>query len=211
MVHYARESSANPDGSFKAFLLLNPQLVNGGLFLHYYSKKLMLQTADARTQVLLPDVRPLPSLLSAVDASPGRAVEDLVQPAAPLTDDDWLERFRCRTLPSWGHEARLRLIWILLRQHERREAVRRIFDELKALEGEGHHATLTYFWVAIVTQCSAKAADAATYADFWTRPTSVGLRNPDLTAKHYSERLLASDRARMEFVPPDVKPLPSVV
>ncbi len=40
-----------PSGDFKTFLLLNPQLANGGMFLHFYSKKLMLQTAEARTQV----------------------------------------------------------------------------------------------------------------------------------------------------------------
>ena len=33
---------------WKRFLLLNPQLSNGGLFLHYYSKQRMLMDPDAR-------------------------------------------------------------------------------------------------------------------------------------------------------------------
>lgn len=33
---------------WKVFLLLNPQLCNGGLFLHYYSKQRMLLDPDAR-------------------------------------------------------------------------------------------------------------------------------------------------------------------
>lgn len=33
---------------WKVFLLLNPQLCNGGLFLHYYSKQRMLLDPDVR-------------------------------------------------------------------------------------------------------------------------------------------------------------------
>ena len=33
-------------GDFKTFLLMNPQLVNGGMFLHYYSKGLILHSAE---------------------------------------------------------------------------------------------------------------------------------------------------------------------
>ena len=64
MVHYAIVATKNPNNDFKTFLLLNPQLVNGGLFLHYYSKQRMLMDADARVSVLLPDLRPLPSIVS---------------------------------------------------------------------------------------------------------------------------------------------------
>jgi ADP-ribosylation factor protein 1 len=55
MVHYAIEAMANPTVDFKTFLLLNPQLCNGGMFLHYYSKKLMLLDPSARTQVIAID------------------------------------------------------------------------------------------------------------------------------------------------------------
>lgn len=64
MVHYAIVATPNPTNQFKAFLLLNPQFVNGGLFMHYYSKQRMLMDADARVSVLLPDIRPLPSIVS---------------------------------------------------------------------------------------------------------------------------------------------------
>lgn len=33
---------------WKVFLLMNPQLANGGLFLHYYSKQRMLLDPDSR-------------------------------------------------------------------------------------------------------------------------------------------------------------------
>ncbi|KAJ1570052.1 hypothetical protein HK096_004210 [Nowakowskiella sp. JEL0078] len=64
MVHYAIESTKNPTGDFKGFLFTNPQLSDSGLFLTYYSKKLMLQTNETRTQVVLPDIKQLPSIIS---------------------------------------------------------------------------------------------------------------------------------------------------
>jgi len=42
----AADSSVSP---WKRFLLMNPQLANGGLFLHYYSKQRMLMDPDARS------------------------------------------------------------------------------------------------------------------------------------------------------------------
>jgi ADP-ribosylation factor 1/2 len=230
MVHYAREATANPVGDFKTFLLLNPQLCNGGMFLHYYTKKLMLMTPDARTQVVLPDLRPLPSLLSPVGEqvkAGASTAEDHVAPAAPLTDDEFLSRWEARALPSWGHETRLRLIWLRLARLERRAALERLFDELRDFEGAGHHVTRTYFWVAIVTACAAKAAGAAapsSFAELYRLPMSAPMRNPDLVYKHYSAKLLDFDNARaassddqtkvaprLAFVPPDLKPLPSMV
>jgi hypothetical protein len=60
-------TSAQPGAAllsaFKLFLLKNPVLSNGGLFLHYYTKQRMLMDAESRSAVLLPDKRPLPSLL----------------------------------------------------------------------------------------------------------------------------------------------------
>jgi signal recognition particle receptor subunit beta len=231
MVHYAREATANPKGDFKTFLLVNPQLCNGGMFLHYYSKKLMLMTPDSRASVVLPDVRPLPSLMSDVDGKKTDAasstIEDHVAPAKPLTDDEFLERWESRSLPSWGHEARLRLIWLRLTRLERRAAVKLLCDELQAFEGGGHHVTLTYFWLTIVTiaQAKAPAADAPrTFADFYRLPSSTAMRNERLVDKHYSRKLIEYDQQpslssadkpmpnpRLEFVPPDLKPFPSHV
>lgn len=44
MVDYAIAATKNPSGDFKGFLLMNPQLSNGGLYLEYYSKSLMMET-----------------------------------------------------------------------------------------------------------------------------------------------------------------------
>eukprot|EP00195_Chlamydomonas_chlamydogama_P003266 CAMPEP_0202922060 /NCGR_PEP_ID=MMETSP1392-20130828/77724_1 /ASSEMBLY_ACC=CAM_ASM_000868 /TAXON_ID=225041 /ORGANISM="Chlamydomonas chlamydogama, Strain SAG 11-48b" /LENGTH=632 /DNA_ID=CAMNT_0049615667 /DNA_START=305 /DNA_END=2204 /DNA_ORIENTATION=+ len=139
MVHYAMASTKNHAGDFKTFLLLNPQLTNGGLHLHYYTKRLIMDTPEARSSVVLPDKVPLPSLLPRQaqhhQADPQQArtltadLKALEQSAGPkrpvssLTDVEFVVLFERRGLPSWGHEHMLRLIYAYLGQLGRRRAV----------------------------------------------------------------------------------------
>jgi len=219
MVDYAMNATKNPTGDFKTFLLLNPQLANGTWFLHYYSKKLMLQTADSRMTVALPDRKPLPSLLSNVDAAKGTPAPVLqVSRRAPLSDDEFLTRFVEKDLPSWGHEHKLRAIWICLAREGRSKGLKRAFTGLENMEGGGHHVTETYFWIQMCSFCAATAAAAAaaattppfaTFAMFIQAPTSQKLRNPSLISKYYTTKQL--DAGKESFVLPDKKQLPSIV
>ena len=68
----------------------------------------MLQTASSRTEVVLPDIRPLPSLISGADGR-GRAAENnLPPPPPPMSDEEFFVAWESQQLPSWGHEAQLR-------------------------------------------------------------------------------------------------------
>ena len=231
MVDFARQSSLASSGvplsgaesdspsPFKLFLLMNPQLSNGGLFLHYYSKKLILQTASSRTQVVLPDMNPLPSMLTpvgpllrAVEES-GKRVEDYIAPAAPLTDDSWLQQFESKTLLSWGHNERIRLLYLRLSRLNREDALDQLFRELKEFEKQGHHVSIVYFWISYVTLCITKVNgdDAMTFDEFASKPSSQCLKNPDLIDKYYTLSLIDSERARNEFAIPDKKQIPSYI
>eukprot|EP00277_Geminigera_cryophila_P027408 CAMPEP_0179483732 /NCGR_PEP_ID=MMETSP0799-20121207/60830_1 /TAXON_ID=46947 /ORGANISM="Geminigera cryophila, Strain CCMP2564" /LENGTH=519 /DNA_ID=CAMNT_0021297373 /DNA_START=397 /DNA_END=1956 /DNA_ORIENTATION=- len=162
MVHFARESATIPAAKidFKSFLLLNPQLSNGGLFLTYYSKKLILQTEESRVRVVLPDLKPLPSLLCDVsNMATGLAALDVnqVPTSAAVTDAQFVENWEKRAFTSWGHEHRLRLMFVVLSTLPRREATAKLFEGLKDQEKDGHNETETYFWISIVTLCIAKS------------------------------------------------------
>ena len=213
MVHYAMETSSQAVGDgFRTFLLLNPQLANGGLFLHYYSKKLMLQTASSRTEVALPDLRPLPSLITDVSkpSSHSNISETVIPRAAPLSDDEFLLRWEEGILTAWGHETRLRAIWLCLQRDGRKEGVKRAFAGLEATEKSGYHVTVAYFWIQMTDYSIRKdASNAPTFGLFIQRPTSQALRNPDLIFKCYSQAAL--DRGKSEFALPNIKPLPSLV
>jgi len=211
MVHYALTATKNPTGDFKVFLLMNPQLSNGGLFLHYYSKNVMLKSPDSRTQVVLPDVRPLPSIVSSTTPSGTvKSIEDRFVPRKPMDDIEFLERFYARTLPSWGHETKIRTIWLLLKQHGREKGgTDVVLEALKSFECSGHNETISYFWLQIVTLCNAHVGAFDTYAEFAKRPACQQLNNPDLIDKHYSSKSL--EAGKESFCVPDKKPLPSFV
>lgn len=51
------------DINFEAFLSLNPHLMNGGLFLEYYRKETLLNNPIARQEMVLPDIKPLPTMV----------------------------------------------------------------------------------------------------------------------------------------------------
>lgn len=53
--------------NFEAFLSLNPQLMNGGLFLEYYKKETLLNNPIARQEMVLPDIKPLPTIVKSID------------------------------------------------------------------------------------------------------------------------------------------------
>ncbi|KAF2444626.1 P-loop containing nucleoside triphosphate hydrolase protein [Karstenula rhodostoma CBS 690.94] len=68
-----------------------------------------------------------------------------------------LERFYALDLDSWDHYTHLRLAYILLLTHGRREGKDKIFTTFKTyidnsgkINGKSFHTTLTYFWVQMV-------------------------------------------------------------
>lgn len=264
MVHYAMCATANIDGKFKTFILMNPQLANGGLFLHYYSKKLMLLNAEARSSVLLPDIVPLPSIIASWTSGRPSSTTPIhlrLQPRKPLTDDEFLDAVRSDTvkrlakgeegdrsegeveeplqLMSWGHDIKIRLIYLLLVE-QMRQGVRRnvdaVFDILKAIEKDNFHLTITYFWIqiisnfiavirkrsnqtsAIITSTSTSSSTtSATYTNdmdfetFYRQPECQKLRNSLLYEKYYSRSVIDDKSAAVSFRLSDLKYIPSVI
>ena len=55
---------------------------------------------------------------------------------------------------GWGHDVKIRLIFLMLRddlREGRRRNVDRILTALKSIEKEHFHMTITYFWIQMVT------------------------------------------------------------
>lgn len=218
MIHYAIEAckfgkknlaDAKPSTDFKQFLLLNPQLANGGLFLHYYSKELMLKTAESRLQVMLPDKRPLPSILGSAETKV--LLDEKPQLSGPMQDSTFLQLVLNSKAPSMGHEARIRTIWICLHQSaDLRSGRMNAFAALQVLDGDAYHETQAYFWIQMVTHAQAKTKNVEkTFHDFIGNPAAQFLRNPDRIDKYYSASILMKGARAM--VLPDKKTLPQFV
>ncbi|KAF7303692.1 ADP-ribosylation factor [Mycena indigotica] len=64
LVHFGMQSTPPSDkpGAFLRFLLVNPYVVDGGLWRDYYSKDIMM-SPQAKEGMVLPDLKPLPSLV----------------------------------------------------------------------------------------------------------------------------------------------------
>jgi hypothetical protein len=83
-------------------------------------------------------------------------------------DDVFLQQLEDATLDKWDHRTHLRIAWLLLGRHGRREGMKRIFDGIKsfiersprtqrkdaAMRGITFHETMTYFCVHTVSHLS---------------------------------------------------------
>jgi len=102
-------------------------------------------------------------------------------------DDDFLDAFARYDLESWDHYTHLRVAWLFLRKHGRREGIRHIFDGIKLFianstrtqrsRGTTFHETMTYFWVHMVHFARESATIPAAKIDF----KSFLLLNPQLS------------------------------
>src|SRR5262249_28267371 len=151
--------------------------------------------------------------------------------AGPMSDDEFLRAFEeCQIArKDWTHEAHVRMAWLYLTRIESdAEVFDRVRDGIKRLNAEfvlqqqarcvilpdkepdprgldGYHETITVAFVTVIASRIIPGEDFAAFRD----------RNPDLfdrkfpaLLKHYSPERLFSSPAKMEFLEPDLEPLP---
>ncbi|MEO1035572.1 MAG: GNAT family N-acetyltransferase [Pseudomonadota bacterium] len=134
---------------------------------------------------------------------------------APLTDDEFVERFlACRWPPAaWTHRAHVRLAWTLLEQRAFPDAMQTVRSGIlryntNVLEkASAYHETVTQGFVWLV---AAARRDSESFVEFVGRAADLLATDPLLLNRFYSNELLNSERARRDFVPPDRESLPIV-
>ena len=148
-----------------------------------------------------------------------------------MTDDEFLCAFERCTIArkDWTHEAHVRMAWIYVTRSPSDEdvfdRVRRGIKKLNTVfvrrqqvlcralptkpkdpRGlDGYHETITVAFVAVIESRVEPGEDFSAFRD----------RNPDLfdrklsaLLKHYSPQRLFSAPAKVEFLEPDLEPLP---
>lgn len=184
--------------------------------------------------MLLPDIRPLPSLINKTSESAGEVASHVDndshgvfpktpihvrhQPRLPLTDQEFLVSVQSNSLLGWGHDTKIRLIYLLLvadLSAGHRRNVDAILETLKGIEKEHFHLTINYFWIQMVTyfisQTKLLAGDGKEIVDFDTfyrQPICQKLRNSVLYDKYYSRRVIDDQNSSVVMNLPDLKPLP---
>jgi hypothetical protein len=126
-----------------------------------------------------------------------------------LNDDDFVSGFEAGTLEQFHHSDHVRLTILYLERYDRDQALRRLSAGLiRFATSKGHpekfHVTLTRAWLDLIE--SARAAHPGARAADLVRACPQ-LLDKDALTPFYSREVLASERARIGWVPPDRTPL----
>jgi hypothetical protein len=112
---------------------------------------------------------------------------------------------------GFSHREHLELVWNYLDRYDAdaaRDAVAAAIRHVATLHGapERYHETITQAWVRLVA-LHRNGSAATTFDEFIA--DNAGLLDRALLARHYTEKLIASDQARRQRTEPDLRPLPA--
>ena len=223
IVHYARQSEKVSSTNFSEFLVRNPQLLNEQSLPLTYYRSTTLNNDKAKSSVVLPDLKPLPNIIvnekleTTASSSSNPHMNDREDSINMLHDDQFLEQFESCSLTSWSHKTHLRMAWLYLTRYGRRDGVNRIFNGIKNFIDQSpiarkttFHFTMTYFWIQMIDLAIASTDANLDFEKFIQ--SNSHLMNGGLFLDYYQkETMLNNPRARVEFVLPDKKPLPTLV
>lgn len=138
--------------------------------------------------------------------------------AGAMNDDEkFLAEFEACRWPhaQWHHQQHIKVAYLYLRRYPFDAAMSRIREKIKAhnaahnvpdLPTSGYHETMTQAWMRLVYLTLCEYGPGETADSFYEQ-------NPQLSQKKvlrlfYSRELFMSPRAKIEFVEPDLAPLP---
>ncbi len=124
------------------------------------------------------------------------------------------DRFEaCEVPPSqFSHRAHLRLAYVYLCENDPETSIMLMKEALlrflrhNSIDPKHYHQTLTSAWILAVHHFMNKA----TYSDSAESLVSQfpQMQDSEIMKTHYSSEKLFSNRARLEFVQPDLDPIP---
>jgi hypothetical protein len=132
--------------------------------------------------------------------------------------DRLVQQFIARTLPKteWTHHAHLRVgLWHAL-HHPDDVALNLLRERIRAYNeatgvantsSTGYHETITHFYVGVIRHF-VNSVDPGRPVDELAQELIVRCGERDLPLRHYSRERLFSVQARLEWVEPDLRPLP---
>jgi hypothetical protein len=127
-----------------------------------------------------------------------------------MNDSEFAHAFETCELSnqSFHHRDHLRLAWIYLQRYGEAEARTKIAESIRNFAAhfgktDKYHETMTIAWLRLLAhEGKGRLSLEETLA------ASPMLLEKQTLAAYYSDNLLKSERAKNEFVSPDLKPLP---
>ena len=115
-------------------------------------------------------------------------------------------------ISEFNHRAHLRLAFVYLVEHGAEAATEKMRDSLiryirhNEVPLSKYHETLTRAWILAVRYFLNRTDGSSSADELIDRHPEM--LDPDIMMIHYSAKLLFSDKARNEFVHPDLEPIP---
>lgn len=136
-----------------------------------------------------------------------------------MTDDELLAGFAAKTIPldQWNHRKHLRLAYLHLRKFPLEEAIDRMRSGIKAYNAEkgieeslmsGYHETMTQGWMRLIDFMIRQHGPCEDSESFYE--AQPHLTQKSLLRLYYSKDQFVSEKAKMNFVEPDLAPFPVV-
>ena len=130
-----------------------------------------------------------------------------------MSDREFLRAFHEATLSSgdFRHLGHLRLAWLVLKRHSLDEALQIIslgIRQYASSKGASsmYNETLTQFWIRIVNHAIQAHPSPQEFEQFIN--TFPILLNKQLPLNHWLPETLSGNRARSNWLEPDLQPLP---
>ncbi|MBQ4820715.1 hypothetical protein [Aquimarina sp. MMG016] len=127
-----------------------------------------------------------------------------------LTDSNFIEQFKNGSLNPqiFNHEAHLRLAWLYIDKFGIKQAEKHIQKQLQnfvEIVGgkDKYHKTLTIVAIRIVNHFIRKS-ESDNFNDFIDEFPQLKSEFKELVNTHYSFNIFSSDKARTEFLKPDL-------
>ena len=130
------------------------------------------------------------------------------------SDVDFKDNFEAGKVPpsEFHHRDHLRLVFVYLCEsnvetaNDKMRAALKKFLKDNDVPPAKYHETLTYSWVQAVRHFMEKAESAASFEELLA--VDDRLLDTGIMLSHYKRETLFSEKARTEFVPPDVEVIP---
>ena len=135
----------------------------------------------------------------------------------PSTEDrKFLDAFESSNVDpeAFHHEAHLRVAYTYLCDSNPEQAFERFRAALHRMlshndiDPSKFHATLTHAWILAVWHFMSETPPSNSFGEFVQSKSNSVMLDPTIMMTHYSEKAMRSDRARQEFVEPDLDPIP---
>ena len=127
-----------------------------------------------------------------------------------LTDSNFIEQFKNGSLNPqiFNHEAHLRIAWLYIDEFGIKQAEKNIQEQLQNFveivgAKDKYHKTLTIVAIRIVKHFIQKSK-SNNFTDFIKEFPQLKSAFKELVNTHYSYNIFSSDKARTEFLKPDL-------